>query len=267
MKNDLGFKYKEYKIITKEELTPDTFLFRIEGELRFNPGQFVQVALDRIGEGTFAPCSSINNKNYFELCVRACGNLSNQITRLLPCNYLKIRGPYGKGWPVGKLIGKNILIICGGMGLIPLRPLLYELEKYKKEFRSIKIITGFKSPHHILFESDLLKFSKIFDCEVFVEYTDKGFWGKKGLITKPINKLKTPQKNTVALICGPEVMYAPTIEILKNKEILEKNIFISFERRMECGIGICQHCNIGKYLVCQDGPVFSLDKIRDELNK
>lgn len=267
MKNDLGFKYNEYEIVSKEELAPSTFLFRFRGRLNFSPGQFVQAAFDRFGEATFAPCSDIENKEFFELCIRGCGATTNQIIKLLPGDKLKIRGPYGNGWPLAKLLGKEIVLIAGGLGLVPLRPLINELIRNKSEFKKISLIVGAKTDHHLLFENDLIAWKKkINQVEAYVEHRDRDFWGEKGMITEPLKKLRLDKK-AVALICGPEIMVPYCNDILLSKDVLEKNIFISFERRMECGIGICQHCNIGKYLVCQDGPVFSLDKIKGELNK
>ena len=268
MKNKRNFKYQEYRIMRKEQISPDTFLFRILGNLKFSPGQFVQVALDHYGEGTFAPCSSNENKYNFELCIKENGNLSNQLVKLLPGSKIKIRGPYGQGWPLGKLIGKNILILTGGMGLVPLRPLIYDLLKHKGEFKKIYLVVGFKSDHHILFEEELKKWkNKIDYFKIFAERAGQNFWGEKGLITEPLKKISFDKKKTMILMCGPEVMYTFCSKTLLEKNTPENNIYISFERRMECGIGLCQHCNIGKYLVCRDGPIFSYDKIKSELNK
>jgi len=267
MRDAKGFKYQEYEIVSKEGLAPSTFLFRFRGRLNFSPGQFVQAALDRFGEATFAPCSDIEEKEFFELCIRGCGATTNQIIKLLPGDKLKIRGPYGNGWPLAKLLGKEIVIIAGGLGLVPLRPLINELIRNKSEFKKISLIVGAKTDHHLLFESDLVVWKKKFNqVEAYVEHRDRDFWGEKGMITEPLKKLRLNNK-TVALICGPEIMVPYCNDILLSKDVLEKNIFISFERRMECGIGVCQHCNIGKYLVCQDGPIFSLDKIKEELGK
>lgn len=266
MKNK-NFQYKDYKILGKKEFTPDTFLFRLEGKLDFSPGQFVQVGLPHIGEVTFAPCSNSEEIKYFELCVRASGATTNGIVKLLPNDSMKIRGPYGNGWPLPKLLGKNILIIAGGLGLIPLRPLIFQLLKYRTEFKTIKFVYGAKSDQHLLFSDDLLSWQKkLTFLDACVEHACQGFWGQTGMITKPLEKLNI-SKNTIILICGPEVMVPYCNEILLKKGVLEKDIYISFERRMECGIGVCQHCNIGKYKVCEDGPVFRLDIIKSELTK
>lgn len=263
-----NFKYKEYEVVSKEEIAPETFLFRFAGKLDFMPGQFVQAALPHYGEATFAPCNDLEEKKYFELCIRAAGATTNQMVKLLPGDFLNIRGPYGNGWPIAKMLGKKIVIIAGGLGLVPMRALISEIIKNKSEFKKVYLIFGTKSDQHILFEKDLLLWKKKIDyLKVYAEHAGKKFWGERGMITDPIEKMQIDVKNTIALLCGPEVMLPFCNEILLKKSLPESNIFISFERRMECGIGVCQHCNIGKYLVCRDGPVFSLDKIKEELNK
>lgn len=267
MKDTKGFKYKEYEIVSKSEMAPSTFLFRLRGKLKFAPGQFVQISLDHFGEATFAPCSDPENNAFFELCIRGCGGTTNELIKLLPGDSMKIRGPYGNGWPIAKLLGKEIVLIAGGLGLVPLRPLIFELIRNKKEFKKIVLIAGAKSDHHLLFEEDLLSWAKkLNQIEAYVENRQRDFWGKKGMITEPLKTLKLSKK-TIALLCGPEVMVPYCNDILLKNDVLEKNIYISFERRMECGIGICQHCNIGKYLVCRDGPIFALDTIKKELKK
>lgn len=261
------FQYQEYKIIEKEELAPQTFLFKFEGKIKFIPGQFIQAAIDRYGEATFAICSDPDNKKTFELCIRGAGGATNKMIELSPGDKLKIRGPYGNGWPISKLLGQNIILLAGGMGIVPIRPLLYQLSKYKSEFKKINLLAGFRSDHLVLFEEELRNLNSKISLRVVAEHCSKDFWGEHGLITEPLSKMSMSPNKTKVLICGPEIMVGFCNKVLLDKKIKEQDIYISFERRMECGIGICQHCNIGKYLVCKDGPIFSLDKIKDEIGK
>ncbi len=265
MKSKSNFSYQEFGIIKKEELAPNTYLFRFNGQIKFNPGQFVQVMLERFGEATFAPCSDPEEKKYFELCIRGAGSTTNQIIKLLPGDSLKVRGPYGNGWPTAKILEKEVLIIAGGLGLVPLRPLIFQMLQNKSLFKSIHLIVGAKSDHHLLFKNEYAAWKKKIDLHACVEHAPRNFCGERGLITEPLKKIKI-NKKMVVLVCGPEIM-VPFCNKILLENIPEENIYISFERRMECGIGICQHCNIGKYLVCKDGPVFSWKKIKDELKK
>ena len=188
MKSKLDFKYQAYKIIDKEELATDTFLFRLRGRVDFSPGQFVQVALDHYGEATFAPCSDPKEKKFFELCVRGYGATTGQINKLLPGDFLKVRGPYGNGWPIAKLIGKNVLMIAGGLGLVPLRPLIFEMIRSKSEFKKITLVCGARSDDQILFHSDLIDWHKKISVSAVVEHKTRTFWGEKGMITDPLKK-------------------------------------------------------------------------------
>lgn len=262
------FDYEEFQIIAKEEMMEKMYLFRLKGKMKFKPGQIVQVALDHFGEATYAPCSNPVNQDEFELCIRACGSTSNGLSNLLPGDKMLIRGPYGNGWPINECKHKDIILIAGGMGLVPLRSLIDEFIKNKKKFGKISLIAGFKSADHILFANDLEVWRKELHSVIAVaEYATKDFWGQKGLITEPLEEMKLNNKKIVVLICGPDGMITPVVDILTTKKIDPENIYISYERRMECGIGVCQHCNIGKLLVCKDGPVFSLKEINNEIGK
>ena len=256
---------KKYLITAKTEVAPSTFLFRLKGKLDFQPGQFVEISSDHFGEATFAPCSSPSNEKYFEVCIRNCGSTSHHLADLMPSDEMSVRGPYGNGWPTNKLKGKDIIMIAGGLGLVPLRPLI--LSMLEKKNRNMTIVAGFRSSEHLLFEQDLKCWSKIFKVNAMAEVATTHFWGQKGMITDGIDKLKLNHKKTIVLICGPEMMVPFCIEELAKKGITDSQIYISYERRMECGIGVCQHCSIGKYLVCADGPVFAYDKIKGEVGK
>ena len=266
--DNLGFKYTGYKIIGKSELAPDTFLFRLEGRIDFIPGQFVQAAVDHFGEATFAVCSDPAEKKFFELCVRGCGNTTNALIKLLPGDKLKLRGPYGNGWRIAPLYDHDVVLVAGGVGYAPLRPLIYWLLANRKKIGKISLFAGFKTPEHIVFKEEIEQLqAKLSAVSVYCEFITKKFWGEKGMITEPLKKTDFNAEKTTVVMCGPEIMCPYCNDVFLKKNIAESQIFISFERRMECGIGVCQHCNIGKYLVCKDGPIFRLDQIKDEIGK
>lgn len=262
------FSYKSFKIVGKEEPAPETVLFTLKGNIKHQPGQFFQVALPHLGEATFAPCSDTEDIKNFELCIRAAGSTTNQMVKMLPGDELLVRGPYGNHWPITKLIGKNVIIAAGGMGIVPLRPVIYELLRYRKEFKKIALFAGFRTPHHVLFSQDLKAWHKKLDyCKIVVEKSESGWWGETGMITDAIDKMSIDSKNTVVLMCGPDIMFKFCNQVFYSKGLNDDQIYVSMERRMECGVGLCQHCNIGKYLVCKDGPVFRYDQIKDEIGK
>lgn len=262
-----SFALDKFEITAKDEMASDTSLLTLKGRLDFTPGQFIIVEDDHFGESAYAPCSDPKEKKSFQICIRSCGSTSDSLSKLLPGETVKLRGPYGNGWPREDIKDKDVVLIAGGMGLVPLRPLVLEYISGKLKFHSLKLFAGFKSSSHLLFEKDLGNWRKKYDVKVAVEYIANDFWGEKGLITEILSNAHFGQARTVFLLCGPEVMIGPIVEVLLTKKIQKNQIYISYERRMECGIGVCQHCNIGKFLVCQDGPIFRLDQIESELEK
>ncbi|MDO8444235.1 MAG: FAD/NAD(P)-binding protein [bacterium] len=260
------FTTTEYEIIDKEMLTDDVALFQIKGRLDFKPGQFVEVTMPHFGNITLAPCSNPADKKEFELCVRAVGNTSDAFLKLLPGDKINLRGPYGNGWPTNKLFRHDLIIIAGGIGFASLRSVVFDLED-KIYFSKVRIFSGFKKPEDVLFKADLQRWQKKFKVSVAVEHIDSNSRAERGMITDLIEKTRLNHQKSLVLMCGPELMYPHCVEALNRKGILSKQIYVSLERRMECGIGLCQHCSCGKYLVCHDGPVFRYDQIKDELNK
>lgn len=257
----------KYEVESATEIAPDTVLLKLKGRLDFKPGQFVEARLDHIGSTPLAPCSDPRNKKMFELCVKAVGNSTSQIAKLLPGDFLNVRGPYGNHWQYENFFKTDLVIITGGLGIAPLRPLLLDLEAKKILLTKVTLVAGFRSPENILFNEDLKRWKKKFKVEIVVDFSHQKFDGHIGLVTDPLQNIRLDNEKTIVLACGPEPMYLPCAEILKKKKILEKHIFVSLERRMECGIGLCQHCSCGSNLVCQDGPIFRLDKILKELGK
>ena len=263
----MSLSYQNYEVISTEKLIPDVTLLKIRGKLKFEAGQFIQVKINHYGEATYAPCNNFDQKDSFEICVKGQGDLSNHLVNFLPGDKLQIRGPYGKGWPIGRLIEKDILIITGGMGIIPFRPLIYQVINNRADFKTVTILSGFKSKDHIIFKDDYYIWQKKFkNLKVYLEYGYDYDFFNQGIITEGVQKLNI-KNSPITLICGPEIMYKPCYLLLENKKVPKTNTYLSFERRMECGVGFCQHCNIGKYLVCKDGPVFRLDKIINEIGK
>jgi NAD(P)H-flavin reductase len=230
------------------------------------PGQFVEVSLFGIGEGPISISSPPAKDNSFELGVRAAGNLTKAMHQLKAGDSIGIRGPFGHGFPVETLMGKDLLFVAGGIGLVPLRSLIkYSLE-HRDAFGRIIILFGARSPQERLFTDELSQWSSRKDVE-FLETVDRGdvAWkGNVGVITTLFKKITIDPRKTAVLIVGPPVMYKYALLEVKAKEVPKHNIWLSLERRMKCGLGKCGHCQINNYYVCQDGPVFALPQIEDK---
>lgn len=266
MKNN-PFKTKKITISASQQITENQRWIRFSEPLHFLPGQFIEISLPGFGEGPVAPCSDPEDKKGFEIVVRNVGPLTNQINKLFPGDCLFFRGPYGSGWPIRKT-GKNLLIIAGGMGLIPLRPMIFKLIKNQGIFDNISLFIGSRNPESFIFKSEFPIYKKHFShFKTIVDKAKNNYLGQIGLITDLLDLYPIDGKNTMAFICGPEPMYLSTIEKLLSKGFDDKNIWLSFERRMKCAVGLCQHCSLGRFLVCKDGPIFSWNQIKNELSK
>jgi NAD(P)H-flavin reductase len=256
------------KKITQLTETEKLFLLSIDSgrSLGHAPGQFVEVSLFGIGEGPISISSPPARDNTFELGVRAAGNLTRALHGLKSGDALGIRGPFGHGFPVENLMGKDLLFVAGGIGLVPLRSLIkYSLE-HRDAFGRIIILFGSRSPKERLFTDELSEWSKRKDVEFLetVDRSDEGWTGNVGVITTLFKKITIDPRKTAVMIVGPPVMYKYALLEVKEKEVPKNNIFLSLERRMKCGLGKCGHCQINNYYVCQEGPVFAYPQIEEK---
>ena len=256
------------KKITQLTETEKLFLLSIDSgrSLGHAPGQFVEVSLFGIGEGPISISSPPARDNTFELGVRAAGNLTRALHGLKSGDALGIRGPFGHGFPVENLMGKDLLFVAGGIGLVPLRSMIkYSLE-HRDAFGRIIILFGARSPQERLFTDELAAWSKRSDIE-FLETVDRsaaGWKGNVGVITTLFKKITIEPRKTAVMIVGPPVMYKYALLEVKEKEVPRNNIWLSLERRMKCGLGKCGHCQINNYYVCQEGPVFAYPQIEEK---
>ena len=262
------------KIIEARMMTTQEKYFKIALEegvsLDHEPGQFVMVSLLGIGEAPISIASSPTKRNYFELVVRNVGKVTNALHKMEAGDSLGIRGPFGRGFPVQILEGNDLLFVAGGLGIVPLRSLINFVIDNRRDFGKVHILLGCKKPADLLFSNEIKEWSKRLDVDFSctVDKADPDWKGNIGLITSLIPGVNLNPKRTFAVVVGPPIMYKfVLIEILK-KEIPEKQIYVSLERHMKCGIGKCGHCAIGDKYCCTDGPVFpftELEKIKEAI--
>lgn len=235
--------------------------------LDHTPGQFVEVYVLGIGEAPISVSSSPTKKETFELCVRAVGRVTNAMHRLKVGDKVGIRGPFGKGFDTEILKGKDILLIAGGLGIAPLRSLLNYILEYRGDYGEVTVLYGTKTPRDLLFSNEVSEWvkRKDIDCHLTVDMVPEGqSWDYNiGLITALIPNLRIDPNVTYAVVCGPPVMYKFVIKSLKDRQIPDDRILLSFERRMKCGVGKCGHCQINGVYVCLDGPVFNYSEIKN----
>jgi sulfite reductase subunit B len=257
------------EIVRTEPLTKMEKLFEIKlqngQELGHQPGQFVEVSLLGIGEAPISVSSSPTKKGSFELAVRGVGNVTRALHTLDRGTILGIRGPFGKGFPVEEMKGKDILFVAGGIGLIPLRSLIHYVLDHRSDFGRVLVFFGAKTPAEQLFLGELSNWRVNKEMEYWetVDRSDGKWKGNVGVITTLFPKITIDPEKTVAVIVGPPVMYRFAILEAQVKGIPDDQILVSLERRMKCGVGKCGHCQINDLYVCQDGPVFRYARIKD----
>ena len=257
------------EVTRTEPLTKMEKLFEIRlkngQDLGHQPGQFVEVSLFGIGEAPISVSSSPTKKGSFELAVRAVGNVTQAMHRMEKGAVLGVRGPFGKGFPVEAIKGKDVLFVAGGIGLVPLRSLINYVIDKRKDFGRVIVFFGAKTPSEQLFLGELAKWrtSKELEYLETVDRADAAWKGNVGVITKLFPKVNLDARKTVAVIVGPPIMYRFAILEAQVKGIPDDQIIVSLERRMKCGVGKCGHCQINDVYVCQEGPVFTYAQVKN----
>lgn len=250
-------------IANVEQLTASEMRFEIElpgkEDLNHKPGQFVEVSIFGFGEAPISISSSPTKKSVFDLTVRNTGGrLTDKMHKLEAGAQLGIRGPFGNGFDVTQFHGKDIVFVCGGIGLAPLKSLIDYTVAKKEDFGRIIILYGTRNPDEILFPEEIKAWQADKDVEfhMTVDQPNDTWQGNVGVITTLIPGLELDVENTLVTVVGPPVMYKFVLMSLKAKNIPDENIYLSLERRMKCGVGKCGHCQINSVYVCQEGPVF-----------
>jgi NAD(P)H-flavin reductase len=268
--DNLDFRSARLLEVRPETKDIDTYVLTMEDEggLRYSPGQFNMIGFPGFEEAAISFSSlSENGGLEFSHTIRRVGNVTNRVARVQEGDSVMIRGPFGKGWPIEEMRGGDILLAAGGIGFAPLRPLVpYWLERPDQRGKLILLI-GAKTPDEMIFRDELLGWQEREGIETSywvdrLENTEHpGINLNQGLITEGLKGLRMNLSNTVACICGPEIMMRFAARDLIRYGCRTDKIYVSMERRMRCGTAHCGHCQIGSKFVCQDGPVFRFPDI------
>ncbi|MEE8374382.1 MAG: FAD/NAD(P)-binding protein [Dehalococcoidia bacterium] len=257
-------------VVRSEPMTAlERFLeFKLDsgGELGHMPGQFAEVSVFGIGEAPISISSSPTQNGSFQMVVRAAGSVTHAMHNLKHGDKVGIRGPFGTHFPVdGEMKGKDIVFVCGGLGLVPVRSAINYVLHHREDYGNVTILFGAKSPADRVFVAEVEEWTSK-ESVTYVETVDRGdeeWTGRVGVITTLMTDMKVDPSKTVAIVCGPPVMYKFAVMSLHKMGIIEKNIFVSLERNMKCGVGKCGHCQIDHLYVCQEGPVFRFSDVSE----
>jgi NAD(P)H-flavin reductase len=259
-----------FRVLKVNRETGDTFTLTLEPPkgappFAFAPGQFNMLYVFGVGEIPISISGDADKPETLVHTVRAVGAVSRAVCGLKKGEALGVRGPFGVPWPVTAAPGWDVLVIAGGLGLAPVRPAVYHLLARRPQYGNLELIYGARTPEDLVFRRELERWRGRFDFRVHVTVdTAKGDWrGSVGVVPNLISRTRFDPAQTMALICGPGVMMRFTVQELLNRGVKMENIYVSMERNMKCGLGLCGHCQLGPFFVCKDGPVFSYDRVRE----
>ncbi len=263
-----------YRIERVIKETHDTFTFELKsnkkkGTFSFAPGQFNMLYIAGIGEVPISISGNPAKNGSLIHTTRAVGTVTKEMAKLKRNDVIGIRGPFGTNWPVKEAEGNDVLLVAGGIGLAPLRPVIYHILSKREYFGKIILLYGTRTPQDILFRKELEKLKSRLDIDIYVtvDRATRAWNGNVGVVTRLIPRAPFDPINTIAMICGPEIMMRYTITEISRRGIALENIYVSMERNMKCGIGLCGHCQYGTEFICKDGPVFRYDQIQNIFGK
>ncbi len=238
---------------------------KLREEFTFDSGQFGEYSILGIGEAPFCVSSSPTRRDHLEFTAQQVGRLTNALHRLGVGAEIGFRGPYGNSFPLDFLKGKNLVFIGGGIGLAPLRSLIWNVIDNRGKYKNIDIIYGARSPVDLCFKYDLDAWEKdkTVSMVTTVDKGDESWTGREGFVPQVLEQVAPSPGNAVAIVCGPPVMIRFTFPVLEKLGFTPEQMITTLEKRMKCGIGKCGRCNIGNLYVCRDGPVFTYAQIKD----
>ena len=256
---------RPFRVVRRGRETRDTWTLELEPvdgvPLDFAPGQFTMVYVFGVGEVPISICGEQDGRLVHT--VRAVGAVSEAICTSRPGSVLGIRGPFGRGWPVEEAEGADVVVVAGGIGLPPLRPVLYECMRRRPAYGEVVLLYGSRTPGDLVYRRQVERWRGRFDLEVdvTVDRGENGWRGKVGVVPKLVAGARFDPGAAVAMVCGPEIMMRFAAEALLQRGVPPDRVYVSMERHMQCGVGHCGHCQLGPTLICRDGPVYRWDEI------
>lgn len=230
---------------------------------RFLPGQFNMLYLPGVGEVAISISADPLSREHWAHTIRVAGTVTQSLARLKPGDVLGLRGPYGNPWPLADCRGRDILVVAGGIGLAPLRPVIYEIVANRQNYRRVTLLLGARSPEGLLYPDQYTAWKAAgIEVQTTVDRATAEWTGNVGVVTQLLDRMALPvPRETVLLVCGPEVMMHFTVKSAQRRGVPVEQIWLSSERNMQCAVGLCGHCQLGPTFVCKDGPVFRYDHI------
>lgn len=263
---------RPFRVAARRRDLADTFTLELEATdglpFTFQPGQFNMLYAFGAGESPISISGDASRTDRLVHTVRAVGTVTDRLQALRKGDTVGVRGPFGSAWPLAPARGHDVVIVAGGIGLAPLRPAILHVLANRADYGRVVILYGTRTPADILFQKELEKWRGRFDVfvDVTVDRADARWGGKVGVVPKLIEKATFSPDDTVAMICGPEIMMHYSVQALRNAGVEGNGTYVSLERSMKCAVGFCGHCQFGPRFICKDGPVFAHAAVQDHLS-
>lgn len=258
-----------YRVIANRLETHDTFTLELQpAEARpsfaFSPGQFNMLYAFGTGESAISISGDPTDDDVLVHTIRKVGVVTTALAALKAGDHVGVRGPFGSAWPMEKAAGCDLIFMAGGIGLAPLRPAIYHALANREHYKRVIILTGTRTPDDILFSPELKAWKRLpgVDAKVTVDHANGDWAGNVGVVTSLVPRVKFDPDNSIAMICGPEIMMRYAIVELQKHGLTSEQIYLTMERNMKCAVGFCGHCQFGPEFICRDGPVFRHDHIQ-----
>jgi NAD(P)H-flavin reductase len=262
------------KIIDITQETPDIKTFKlkfkedsVKNNFSFRAGQFAEYSVFGVGECTFCIASSPTRQEYLECSFKIAGKVTNALRKLNVGDTIGLRGPYGNYFPLEEMKGKNIVFIAGGIGLAPVRCIIWNVLDLRDQFKDLTIIYGARTVADLAYKQELEEWKSMSGVNTVLTVDPGGetneWKGEIGFVPTIVEKTSPKSENSIAIICGPPVMIKYTFPVMTKLGFNEENIITTLENRMKCGLGKCGRCNIGNVYVCKDGPVFTYKQLKE----
>ncbi len=256
--------------------TPDTFTLTLEHakegkphDVSFQPGQFSMLWVFGVGELPISISGDPAEHGRLAYTVRSVGQATHALVSRGVGDAIGVRGPLGTGWPIETARGRDVIVIAGGIGLAPLRPVIYQVLKNRADYGRLVVLYGARSPRDLLYRKELATWARDRKAQVLVtvDYGGLGWRGHVGVVTTLFKYARLQPARSVAMVCGPEIMMRFVTQELRAQGLSGENIHFSMERNMKCAVGFCGHCQYGPHFICKDGPVFRYEQLGSLLGK
>jgi NAD(P)H-flavin reductase len=263
-----------YRVQRVRHEIPDTFSMELVPEdgsaiPPFATGQFNMLYVFGVGEIPISISGDPDQPSPLVHTTRAVGTVSRAMRELRAGDTIGVRGPFGSHWPIEHAVGKDVVIVAGGIGLAPLRSTVYQLIASREQFGKVSLLYGARTPADILYRHELERWRARLDLDVYitVDRADESWRGSVGVVTQLVRRAAFDPQHTLALVCGPEIMMRYSAAELGKYGLQAESIYVSMERNMKCAVGLCGHCQYGPHFVCKDGPVFPYSQVQHLLAK